>query len=132
MSELWTSFAGWWVRCAAAGGLLLLLGLVLMYVVRQPARRERVGAWSIAAALFVVPLALLPGWLPLPWLAAQTVTVSQAAPAPLPLDTVEPLRLEALRQLRAPDAAPAPIDQFDLTPPAPAAPIEPPSFMARI
>jgi beta-lactamase regulating signal transducer with metallopeptidase domain len=91
MAELWSTWAGWWVRFAAAGGLLLLGGLLLMRLLRQPARRQRAGFWTITAALIVIPLSALPGWLPLPWTVASgvqsaPVAIAHSSPAP----TAEP------------------------------------------
>ncbi len=67
MSGLWTDVAGWWLRLALAGGLLLLAGIALVALTRRPAIRLRTSSWVFAAALLVVPLTLFPGWLKLPW-----------------------------------------------------------------
>lgn len=55
---------GWLVRCAAGGGLLLAVGCGLMVRARQPARRQRLGEWGLAAALLAAVLSLGPSWLP--------------------------------------------------------------------
>ena len=123
MAELWTSVATWWLHFAAAGSVLLLLGLLLMRVVRQPARRQQLGTWAVVAALIVVLLSLLPGWLPLPW-SAEPAVGERAAAAPRLPSRVLPLPPEDLRQLAGRDAPPAPLDQLDLAPPAAAVPVE--------
>jgi beta-lactamase regulating signal transducer with metallopeptidase domain len=85
MNQLWTEIAFWWLRLAFAGGLLLLAGWALVAVCRQPARRLRVGSWTLTIALLLLPLTMLPGWfeLPLP-LAAPTQSDSAKSPTTAP------------------------------------------------
>src|SRR5205807_2021363 len=45
------------------GGLVLLLAWGLARRTRQPARRQRVGEWGLAAALVVALLSVGPSWL---------------------------------------------------------------------
>jgi beta-lactamase regulating signal transducer with metallopeptidase domain len=103
MVELWSTWAGWWVRFAAAGGLLLLGGLLLMRLLRQPARRQRAGFWTITAALIVIPLSALPGWLPLPW----------AAPSGIPSLPVAAADSSLQRNIEARAPLPALVDQSE-------------------
>jgi len=64
MSVLWEAIEYWPVRAALAGGGILLAGRLLLVVTRQPARRALIGTATVAAALLVIPLSMLPGWLP--------------------------------------------------------------------
>src|SRR5688572_22511967 len=68
-----TAVAGWLLRTAAGGGLLLLIAWALMTRTRQPALRQRLGEIGLAAALVVPLLSLAPRWLVLPWPSATTV-----------------------------------------------------------
>jgi beta-lactamase regulating signal transducer with metallopeptidase domain len=63
MSWLASAIGSWLPHSAVAGGLLLLLGWVLVRVCRQPARRQRLGEWSMIAAMLVSVLVLAPAWL---------------------------------------------------------------------
>jgi beta-lactamase regulating signal transducer with metallopeptidase domain len=74
MSWMWTTPSGWLVRSVVGGGLLLLLTWILMKRTRQPARRQRLGEWGIAAALLLAVLNLGPTWLPLFWLSSPTTS----------------------------------------------------------
>jgi serine protease Do len=53
------------LRFLVIGGTILLFGLGLLGLFRQPARRQMIGFWTIAAALIAIPLSALPGWLPI-------------------------------------------------------------------
>jgi beta-lactamase regulating signal transducer with metallopeptidase domain len=77
----------WPVRVALIGGVVLLLGRVLMLLTRQPVRRAVVGTATVAAALLVIPLSLLPGWLPV-GVAVPNPELASAPPVHAP--TVEP------------------------------------------
>src|SRR6266849_2992855 len=79
MSWIWTTPGGWLVRSVVGGGLLLLLTWVLMKRTRQPARRQRLGEWGVAAAVLLAILNLGPGWLPISWLPAPTADMRPAA-----------------------------------------------------
>jgi beta-lactamase regulating signal transducer with metallopeptidase domain len=77
MNELWTSAAGWMLRTALGGGLLLLVTCLLMRWTRQPARRQRLGDWGITAALLVALWGGIgPSWLVVAW------TKSEPQPEP--------------------------------------------------
>ena len=93
MSHLWIEIASWWLRLAFAGGLLLLAGLCLFMVYRQPINRLRVGAWTLFSALLLLPLTLLPGWMTLPWqLPIPTSAARTIEPAPPVSKPVESAR----------------------------------------
>jgi beta-lactamase regulating signal transducer with metallopeptidase domain/membrane-associated protease RseP (regulator of RpoE activity) len=79
MSWIWTTPGGWLVRSVVGGGLLLLLTWVLMKRTRQPARRQRLGEWGVAAAVLFAILNLGPVWLPVSWLPARTATLPSTA-----------------------------------------------------
>jgi beta-lactamase regulating signal transducer with metallopeptidase domain len=64
MIEFWAAPGYWPVRVVLLGGLVLLLGRWLLAMTWQPARRAVIGMAAVAAALAVIPLSLLPGWLP--------------------------------------------------------------------
>jgi beta-lactamase regulating signal transducer with metallopeptidase domain len=66
MTELWQALELWPVRALLVGGAVLLAGRLLMGLSRQPARRATVGLTAVIVALLVIPLAALPGWLPVP------------------------------------------------------------------
>jgi hypothetical protein len=101
MSWAWTTAAGWLLPGVLAGGLLLLVGRVLSRYAAEPARRQRLGEWAVAAALLAVGLSFGPRWLSIP-----------VAPAPPP----EPARaVDQPAEDRAPPAEPV----------VPAAPAEP-------
>ena len=70
MGWIWTTPGGWLFRSVVGGGLLLLLTWVLMKRTRQPARRQRLGEWGVAAAVLLAILNLGPVWLPISWLPA--------------------------------------------------------------
>jgi len=60
----WTSPTTWLVRSAVGGGLILLLTCALMFLIRQPARQQRLGEWGMLAALILAVLNCGPAWLP--------------------------------------------------------------------
>src|SRR4051794_14938356 len=64
----------WLVRTALAGGVVLLLGWLLQHRLADPARQQRLGEWSLIAALFAAGLCLFPAWLLIP------VPLGQKAP----------------------------------------------------
>jgi hypothetical protein len=67
MSAAWVTLAGWLLRTAVGGGLLLLLAWALMRRTRQPARRQRLGECGVVAGLAVALLSIAPAqWLSLP------------------------------------------------------------------
>jgi len=63
MNWLEASTGQWLLHSAIGGGTLLLLANGVMLLVRQPARRQRLGEWAMAAALMVAFLSLAPAWL---------------------------------------------------------------------
>jgi beta-lactamase regulating signal transducer with metallopeptidase domain len=63
MNWLEASTGQWLLHSAIGGGTLLLLANCVMLLVRQPARRQRLGEWAMAAALIVALLSLAPAWL---------------------------------------------------------------------
>jgi beta-lactamase regulating signal transducer with metallopeptidase domain len=67
MAELSRFVIDWWLRCAVAGGVLLLVGYLVISLTRQPAKKLAAGFWTLVIALLLPPLTLLPGWLALPW-----------------------------------------------------------------
>src|SRR5437763_1346495 len=88
---------GWLLHTAVGGGLLLLVGRVLAARTRAVARRQRLGEWSVTAALVLAALSLGPAWLPL--------SLPRPAPAdrdPSPADGAKaPAPAEAARQAPA-------------------------------
>lgn len=83
MSDFWMATGGWWAHAAIAGGLVLLIGWLGLRKTAGPARRQRVGAWSVRGAVLAAGLCALPPWLLLPapdWAvepaARQTATTS--------------------------------------------------------
>ena len=85
MSWFGSATGGWLLHSAAGGGLLLLLGWVLVRLVRQPARRQRLAEWSMIAALLASVLVLAPAWLvvALPVSADPSPSLKSAQSAPL-------------------------------------------------
>src|SRR5947208_1278073 len=67
MQATWTLAGLWLLQTAVGGSLVLLLALGWMRFIRQPARRQRLGELSLAAALLAALVALGPAWLTLPW-----------------------------------------------------------------
>ena len=65
MELTWTSIAGWLVRAGLGGSLLIVGTLLAMRLVRQPARRQRLGELGMLAALVLAALCWAPAWLPL-------------------------------------------------------------------
>jgi beta-lactamase regulating signal transducer with metallopeptidase domain len=120
MSALWEAIEYWPVRAALAGGLILLVGRVLLLPTRQPARRALIGTATVAAALLVLPLSLLPGWLPVR-VGSPTLTADASVEAPNP----EPSTPDAYAVLHVPLAPAAPAaGAVELAPPVAA--VEPP------
>lgn len=130
MSELWTDMAIWWLRLAAAGGLFLLAGLLLVIACRRPAIRLHAGSWVFAIALLVVPLTLLPGWVKVPWsiqsqknqvavapVRDNPVEVAQAQPEPIDPEIDWAVVDEAPIEATEPAIAPS-VPIFAETPPA--------------
>ena len=93
MGWIWTTPGGWLFRSVVGGGLLLLLTWVLMKRTRQPARRQRLGEWGVAAAVLLAILNLGPVWLPISWLPAPTADLRPAA---------QPSNLQAAEQQQPP------------------------------
>jgi hypothetical protein len=89
MRELLLQAGNWWLGTALGGGAILLAGCGLMRLARQPAARQRLGEWSVLAALVVAVLRLLPAWLPLPW-SATAATAAVAATEPVQLAALPP------------------------------------------
>ncbi|HEV3260437.1 MAG TPA: hypothetical protein VG013_26515, partial [Gemmataceae bacterium] len=85
MGGSWAIPGGWLLHSAAGGGLLLLLAWVLVRRTRQPARRQWLGDWGVAAALLAAACSLGPAWfvvsvgLP-PEEAAASASVSEPPP----------------------------------------------------
>lgn len=69
MSDFRAFFEAWLLHSTLGGGLLLLLAWGLMRRCTQPARRQRLGEWGVAAALLLAVLCFAPPWLNLPVLA---------------------------------------------------------------
>jgi beta-lactamase regulating signal transducer with metallopeptidase domain len=82
MNLLSFSFAEWLLRSTVGGGLVLLAGWLLLRVVRQPARRQRIGEASVVAALLVTALCALPAriFLTIPWSIAPAAPASTESP----------------------------------------------------
>jgi beta-lactamase regulating signal transducer with metallopeptidase domain len=80
MSDFWQIASSWPVRAALVGGGVLLVGRVLMWMTRQPARRSAVGVAAVAVALLAIPLTVLPGWLPVAIPAPAQEAVAQVQP----------------------------------------------------
>ncbi len=66
MTDSWQAAAGWLGHTALVGGAVLLLGWVGVLLVKAPARRQRLAAWAVRAAVLVPVLCLLPAWLTVP------------------------------------------------------------------
>ncbi len=80
MSWTESSFGQWLLHSALGGGVLLLLTWLVMRLVRQPARRQRLGEFGMAAALVIAALSLAPAWLwvPVPGVIAPAELHSQS------------------------------------------------------
>jgi beta-lactamase regulating signal transducer with metallopeptidase domain len=65
----------WLLRTLAAGGVLLLLAWLALRLVGDPARRQRLAAWTIRGAVLTAVLGFFPAWL--------TIPVSLSEPKPL-------------------------------------------------
>jgi hypothetical protein len=78
----------WLLHTVTGGGLLLLLAWWMVRRQRNPVRRQRLGEWSVVAALALALLSLAPAWiyLPLPSSHAPAPPASASAlpAAPLP------------------------------------------------
>src|SRR5258707_15226861 len=85
MSWMGAMTAGFLLRSALGGGLILLLAYLGLRLTGQPARQQRLGEWGLMAALLLVVLSVLPGFLivPLP-------VNSKSEPVPLAQTTPEP------------------------------------------
>ena len=55
-------FDAWLARTSLAGGAILLMGIVGMVLIRQPARRQRIGELALVSGLLVAVLSALPSW----------------------------------------------------------------------
>jgi beta-lactamase regulating signal transducer with metallopeptidase domain len=101
MNTYTTVALSWWLHTLVGGGLLLLLGCLLLSLIRQPARRQRAGEWTMLAALLLAVASLAPAWLivTVPWEHREEVPVATAPVAPAPA--------EPPRQPAAPAEAPA-------------------------
>jgi Zn-dependent protease with chaperone function len=77
--------AVWLLRTAAGGGLLLLACWLWQRRLKEPALRQRLGEWAVAAALVVAVTAALPAWLsiPVPAPRAEAIPAAEAAAEPL-------------------------------------------------
>src|SRR5438132_4559958 len=79
MNLTWTSAGIWLLHTAVGGGLLLLLTWLLMRWTRQPALRQRLGEFGLAAAMAVAVFSMAPAWLIVKW-PASPVEAAAAAP----------------------------------------------------
>ncbi|MFO0840849.1 MAG: M56 family metallopeptidase [Gemmataceae bacterium] len=105
---------GWLARTAVGGGLLLMACWLWQRRLKEPARRQRLGEWAVAAALVVAGTAALPAWLSIP------VSAPPAEAPPAAWADAEPVVWLALPEPAGDPAGPAPV------PPQPApAPAEP-------
>jgi beta-lactamase regulating signal transducer with metallopeptidase domain len=104
MEQTWTSIARWLLHAGLGGSLLLVVTLLAMRYVRQPARRQRLGEIGLAAALLVAAICWRPAWLPL-W-----------ACAPLPQQNIEWM-LVPVEDGQAPEEMPVMIEQPRLAAP---------------
>jgi membrane-associated protease RseP (regulator of RpoE activity) len=108
MSEAWATEGDWLLRSAVGGGLLLLLAWGFMGATRQPARRQRLGEFGVAAALLLAGLSLarfslidLPVSVAVPALqpgaaAAQHPAMGEPANEPEEEEPGAPLRFDAV------------------------------------
>src|SRR5438552_7250401 len=72
MSDSGTTLGAWLLHSAAGGGMILLLALLWLRRCRQPAWRQQIGAWGLAAAILVAILSFGPSWVVLPLLPGET------------------------------------------------------------
>jgi len=86
----WHDLAEWLLRMALGGGLVLLLAWFVLRWISEPARRQRLGEWSVAAALLLAVLCLTPGWLALPILPHES-PVPDASSTPVAFQTSDPM-----------------------------------------
>lgn len=126
MTITWTSAGSWLLHSVVGGGLVLLVACVLVRCTRQPARRQRLGEFGLAAALTVALLSLAPAWVLLPWPADNPMA---AAPAGPPLPAQEPIALDGFAELplapwQQPDAEDAPVQIVAAAEPTPSLPLE--------
>src|SRR5262245_23853562 len=101
MNPHWLLLDTWFVRSAVGGGVLLLLAWAAMCVLRQPARRQRLGGWTTLAAILVAVPSLLPAWLLVSYsVPAEAPPISESAvtkeTAPLTADDTETLLAPAI------------------------------------
>jgi len=68
MSGSGTTLVAWLLHSAAGGSMLLLVALLWLRRCRQPAWRQQIGAWGVAAAILVAILSFGPSWFVLPLL----------------------------------------------------------------
>ncbi|HET6574574.1 MAG TPA: M56 family metallopeptidase [Fimbriiglobus sp.] len=66
MTDSWLTVAGWLGHTALVGAAVLLLGWGGLRLVKSPARRHRLAAWAVRAAVLAPVLCLLPAWLTVP------------------------------------------------------------------
>jgi beta-lactamase regulating signal transducer with metallopeptidase domain len=76
---------GWLAHVVVGGGLLLLLAWALTRCTRQPARRQKLGEWGIAAALLLPLLSLAPAWLEIPLAFLPSPTAANREPVRAPV-----------------------------------------------
>lgn len=110
MNPGWPMALVWLARTSLGGGAILLAARLVLARVRQPARRQAVGQWGLAAALLTAVLCVFPSWLPLPSMAfrqwGSTPAAKQTAaksPNRLPAATL-PDEAPALSVVRAASA----------------------------
>ncbi|QEL15984.1 M56 family metallopeptidase [Limnoglobus roseus] len=84
MSDFWPAAAIWTARSLLAGGAALLLTWLAVRRIGDPARRQRVLAGSMRAAVLAFGLTLLPAWLliPVPGWQKPAETASRFEPVP--------------------------------------------------
>ena len=64
MTDWGLLFGTWLLHTAVGGGILLLLVLAIVNRYRQPARRQRIGEWGLAAAMVLAILSVGPSGIP--------------------------------------------------------------------
>src|SRR5262245_51505244 len=91
MTEASLLVLGWLVRVALGASLLLLLTCLLVALVRQPARRQRLAECGVLAALWLAGLCLAPTWLPVQVPEPLRPAICQpSVAARVPADDVQP------------------------------------------
>jgi hypothetical protein len=97
----------WWLHALPGGGLLLLLAWLGLGRIRQPARRQRLAEWALAAALLLPLLSLGPAWLILPVLPPEAAPPPPPPAAAIPAPAAGPAELPGLViELPVPEAPP--------------------------